>query len=360
MRICFFGDSFVNGTGDDDGLGWVGRVVAEARRGGRDVTSYNLGIRGNTSADVAARWEREARLRIPAQFEAGLVFSFGANDGASNENGGPRMAQAESLVHAEAILKAAHRWLPTLMIGPSVIADDREANARIAELSADYAKVCERIGVPYLEICQLLLGSPAWTEEALAGDGAHPNRRGYAIVAEAVSKWWAWRAWMSRGMVPVRAADSSSVNPAQLELLLHRVYVEGGFTDAKVASTSFAAAAVFERGQLLVTRDGSAALTGMVIVVTPESRARRIAAEDEVEMHLLAVSAEHRKAGIGRALVDAAVDFARAKRFGKMVLWTQPTMADAHRLYERSGFARASARDFENAGRSYWVFEKKL
>jgi hypothetical protein len=22
MRICFFGDSLVNGTGDDDGLGW--------------------------------------------------------------------------------------------------------------------------------------------------------------------------------------------------------------------------------------------------------------------------------------------------------------------------------------------------
>ena len=25
MRICFFGDSFVNGTGDDECLGWVGR-----------------------------------------------------------------------------------------------------------------------------------------------------------------------------------------------------------------------------------------------------------------------------------------------------------------------------------------------
>src|SRR5437773_118332 len=64
MRICFFGDSFVNGTGDDEGLGWVGRVVARARQDGRDVTGYNLGIRANTSADVAARWAGEARLRI--------------------------------------------------------------------------------------------------------------------------------------------------------------------------------------------------------------------------------------------------------------------------------------------------------
>jgi lysophospholipase L1-like esterase len=69
MRICFFGDSFVNGTGDDDGLGWVGRVVARARQGGRDVTAYNLGIRRDTSADVAARWVGEARLRLPHEHD---------------------------------------------------------------------------------------------------------------------------------------------------------------------------------------------------------------------------------------------------------------------------------------------------
>ena len=34
MRICFIGDSFVNGTGDDDCLGWAGRLGAGARPGG--------------------------------------------------------------------------------------------------------------------------------------------------------------------------------------------------------------------------------------------------------------------------------------------------------------------------------------
>jgi lysophospholipase L1-like esterase len=199
MRICFFGDSFVNGTGDDDGLGWVGRIVAMARRAGRDVTGYNLGIRGNGSADIAARWRAEATLRLPEGCDGRLVFSFGANDGASNGvDGGPRLARAESLARAEAILDAAQRWLPTLMVGPGVIASDREANVRIAALSADYAKLCDRIGVPYLEISQLLLGSPTWCEEALAGDGAHPNRGGYAIVADAVSHWPAWRSWLER------------------------------------------------------------------------------------------------------------------------------------------------------------------
>ncbi|HZC55143.1 MAG TPA: hypothetical protein VE396_03730 [Xanthobacteraceae bacterium] len=30
IRICFFGDSMVNGTGDDACLGWVGRICAAA------------------------------------------------------------------------------------------------------------------------------------------------------------------------------------------------------------------------------------------------------------------------------------------------------------------------------------------
>ncbi|HMJ57020.1 MAG TPA: GDSL-type esterase/lipase family protein [Polyangiaceae bacterium] len=197
MRVCFFGDSFVNGTGDDDGLGWVGRVVARARQGGRDLTGYNLGIRRDTSADVAARWLQEARLRLPAEHDGRLVFSFGTNDCASQDiDGRPRVRSDDSLSSAETILKAACAWLPTLMIGPSSIAGEPEANDRICALSADYAKLCQRLAVPYLAIFQLTLASPLWNEEAMARDGAHPNRGGYALLADAVSNWTSWRIWM--------------------------------------------------------------------------------------------------------------------------------------------------------------------
>jgi acyl-CoA thioesterase I len=197
MRVCFFGDSFVNGTGDDDGLGWVGRVVAAARRGGRDLTGYNLGIRGNTSADVAGRWLNEARLRFPPEHDARLVFSFGSNDCASSDvDGGPRVERIASLANARAILETARSWLPTLMIGPAIVAGEVNADERMCALSKDYAVLCEGLGIPYLEICRLTMASNHWTQEALAGDGAHPNREGYAIVADAVSRWPAWRAWM--------------------------------------------------------------------------------------------------------------------------------------------------------------------
>ena len=32
LNVCFFGDSFVAGLGDETGLGWVGRTVADVGR----------------------------------------------------------------------------------------------------------------------------------------------------------------------------------------------------------------------------------------------------------------------------------------------------------------------------------------
>lgn len=80
MRICFIGDSFVNGTGDPDYLGWTGRICIAARNLGYDITYYNLGIRGDTSADIKARWLREISCRLKAEYDSRIVFSFGIND----------------------------------------------------------------------------------------------------------------------------------------------------------------------------------------------------------------------------------------------------------------------------------------
>jgi lysophospholipase L1-like esterase len=73
IRICFFGDSIFNGTGDDACLGWVGRICSAVRRRGTDLTCYNLGIRRDTSTDVLARWQVEARVRLPDEYDGRLV-----------------------------------------------------------------------------------------------------------------------------------------------------------------------------------------------------------------------------------------------------------------------------------------------
>src|ERR1700742_4070022 len=81
LRVCFLGDSFTLGTGDDDGLGWVGRVHATERGRGIDLTSYNLGVRGQTGAEIAARAHLEVSERLACKGDRqGVVVAFGTND----------------------------------------------------------------------------------------------------------------------------------------------------------------------------------------------------------------------------------------------------------------------------------------
>ena len=103
-----------------------------------------------------------------------------------------------------------------------------------------------------------------------------------------------------------KVENASQVSDAQIESLLQRVYVEGGFTPPELATSLFSAAAVRARGDVIVASGGPKQgrhLLGMVVVVEPTSAARRIAQSDEAEMHLLAVLAEHRGREIGRAHV---------------------------------------------------------
>lgn len=197
MRICFIGDSFVHGTGDDECRGWVGRLCSAARKAGHDVTCYNLGVRRDTSADVLACWRREAELRRSADAELRLIFSFGANDcTVDQESGDARLSHALSLSNAEQILSAARRAYPVLMVGPLPVLDDASTDRRIALLSCDLAALCARLGIPFLEVFSAMTQCDAWREEAAKGDGSHPNANGYAALARVIGAWPAWQDWL--------------------------------------------------------------------------------------------------------------------------------------------------------------------
>lgn len=193
MRICFLGDSFVNGVGDPEGLGWAGRVCAAARRDGWDLTAYNLGIRRETSTELAKRWLPEVERRLPQPSEGRLVFSFGVNDTTIVDNR-RRVDLAESLKNTRQILSVAQRSFPVLMIGLPSIAE-AEQNLRIRELSEQMAIVSQGLGVPFLDVFSQLKNSPIWTQEVAENDGAHPRAGGYAELATIVETWHAWLAW---------------------------------------------------------------------------------------------------------------------------------------------------------------------
>jgi predicted N-acetyltransferase YhbS len=150
-------------------------------------------------------------------------------------------------------------------------------------------------------------------------------------------------------------ADSAAADAA-LEALLYESYVGGGFTAPEVAATSLRAAAVRARGTVLVAQDEAGAVLGTVTLVDSDSPARRLASAGEREIHLLCVRPDMRCGGVGRALVQEALVRARADGASGVVLWTQPTMHAAQRLYEACGFHRDPGSDFTAGSRPFLVY----
>ena len=187
IRICFLGDSFTQGTGDETCLGWPGRVCASARARGHAVTHYNLGIRRETTDDIRARWRAEVTPRLVAGVDGRIVFSFGAND-ATQEDGQWRVPPDLSAENARAMIARALLSYRVLVVGPPP-APEPEKTARHAELARRYADVCDALGVPFLDVLEPIRSVAAWWEEVAAGDGIHPGARGYAALAGVVEAW---------------------------------------------------------------------------------------------------------------------------------------------------------------------------
>ena len=190
LRICFVGDSLVQGTGDPECLGWAGRVCARA---GGGVTYYNLGVRRDTSADIHRRFQDEVLRRLPPGVDGRVVLSFGTND-TSAQAGRAGMALEESLAHARAILEQAQPWRP-LVVGPPYLGEKEQA-LRLRALSQGLSCLCERLGVPFIEAFEALSGSVPWCTDVAAHDGMHPRAKGYEVLAELVAASRAWRAWI--------------------------------------------------------------------------------------------------------------------------------------------------------------------
>jgi acyl-CoA thioesterase I len=192
-RVFFVGDSYVVGVGDPLHRGWVGRLADRSERDGLPVTAYNLGVRRDTSEDIARRWRDEVAARRVAGSEDRMVVSFGVND--TTEQGcGQRVGADRSLANLrELLVRAAVLALPVLLVGPPPV-DDAAQNRRIAALDARFAACAAELDVPYVGVHAALAADPRWTEEVAAGDGSHPGAHGYAALAELVAP--AWRRWV--------------------------------------------------------------------------------------------------------------------------------------------------------------------
>lgn len=190
IRICFVGDSFVNGTGDETSLGWAGRLCASVSTSITPITYYNLGIRRNTSEDILHRWKNECDVRLPESCDARIVLSCGVNDTVI-ENGKLRVPLESSIINIKIILKGMKKY-KLIMVGPPPI-DDYIQNTRIETISKAFENEAKKLGIPFIELYSSLINDKSYRHEISNNDGAHPQSNGYskisAIIASS-SSWW--------------------------------------------------------------------------------------------------------------------------------------------------------------------------
>ena len=189
VGIVFVGASLVAGVGDPKGQGWVSRVVGRTHHSDLELTAYNLGVRGDTTADVLARWQAESAPRWRGRAEKRLVISVGGNDAAT----GVTLAR-HRLNLANILDDAASAGIGTFVVSPPP-GDDEELNAKLDVLVEAQADVCSRRGVPFVDCFRPLLGHEQWQSDLAASRVPHhPGQAGYGLIAWLVlhNGWYDW------------------------------------------------------------------------------------------------------------------------------------------------------------------------
>jgi lysophospholipase L1-like esterase len=161
--------------------------------------TYNMGINGDTSRDIAARWKKESKAR--SRNAGGMfIFSFGFND-AAKMDGNPVQVDLETSVEiARSMLSQAREISQVLWIGPTPL-DERVnpmrtqynswemCNDRIAQYDEAYDATAKDLSIPYLRLFPAFLSNQRYGAALLDGDKVHPGKDGHQMISERLFEW---------------------------------------------------------------------------------------------------------------------------------------------------------------------------
>jgi ribosomal protein S18 acetylase RimI-like enzyme len=137
--------------------------------------------------------------------------------------------------------------------------------------------------------------------------------------------------------------------PAEADLvgaLTERVYRGGGFGSDDYAKILLDGRSRVRDGIVLVAVSGSA-IAGTVTLALPGSPLAHLCRADEAEVRMLAVDEAARGLGVADRLMAACETLARNAGLAAVVLCTETGMHAAQRLYQRRGYRRQPARDWQ-------------
>lgn len=329
IRICFVGDSFVNGTGDETTLGWTGRICAAANADNFSVTHYNLGVRRNTSRDILLRWEHECALRLPDTCDCRIVFSCGVNDTVI-EDGKLRVETPESCANVRNLLENADRY-EVLMVGPPPVSDP-EQNERISMLSSVYYETTQGLGVPYVDLFSHLIMDD--TISVRCRITTAPTRE-----AKGIRRWRISSVHQQSGgfvsAEPVRVRPARADDAVEL-VALARLFDPNG---ASGNITSVQASLDENPTETVLVAEQNQQLVGYASIQIARSFAYfRVS----VELTGLYVREKSRRQGVASCLVREVISRCRALHALELYLRVNMENHGAIRFYERSGLHPAA------------------
>ena len=198
MRVLIFGDSITQGFWDIEG-GWVSRIrkhYDQQMMDGTDndpPTIFNLGVSGNSSDDVLARFDNETKAR--ATEELAFVVAIGVND-ARTKAGVNYSDPTRYRQNLSEILKLAKQYSSRILfVGLTPCVEERSnpvswgdtgyTNGRIKDFDNILREFCQENQVPFAEVYEPFAKAEA--ESELLPDSLHPNDKGHQLIADLVT-----------------------------------------------------------------------------------------------------------------------------------------------------------------------------
>jgi lysophospholipase L1-like esterase len=191
-QILAFGDSITDGAFDEEG-GWASRFqrffMAEntTKNLAKDEIHffYNLGISGNTTADLLARIEVEAKARKVARPDKRSVFVFaiGTNDSSIEKDSQETKVSVKIFEdNLNQLVEVAERFTDkVLFVGliPVVeqYAGPEYMNSRVKQFNDTVKRVAAESGCAFVGLFDEMQQVPDW--QRLFADGLHPTTEGH-------------------------------------------------------------------------------------------------------------------------------------------------------------------------------------
>ena len=192
-NILIWGDSITYGHGDSKG-GWAARFQEKVW----DKTLvYNLGIPGDTTAEILGRFEFEARQRVDPGEKTILVFAIGLNDSIFLNDRGISQTSIDQFIKNlhEIYTRAKNISSHVLFVGLTPVDDTKTnpvpwapnkvyKNEYIAKYDQALKSFCREFSIPFVDVFSV------WREKNYIGwlyDGVHPNKEGYDKLLQLIS-----------------------------------------------------------------------------------------------------------------------------------------------------------------------------